>query len=64
MRAFRKFKRAVNRGIGPALWSAALDLGTAFKELENSVVCSCLQSGSRRASKPTRGWMSLEVEKG
>ena len=34
-RAFRKSKRAVNRGIGPALQSAALDLGAAFKALEN-----------------------------
>ena len=35
VRTFRKLKRAVNRGIGPALWSAALVLGMAFKALEN-----------------------------
>ena len=34
-RAFRKSERAVNRGIGPARQSAALDLGAAFKALEN-----------------------------
>ena len=45
------------------LWSAALDFGMACKAFEKSVVCSCLQSGSRGASKLIRGWMSLEVER-
>ena len=35
VRIFRKLEKAVNRGIGSALWSAALVCGMAFKALEN-----------------------------
>ena len=35
VRMFKKLERAVNRGIGSALWSAALVHGMALKSLEN-----------------------------
>ena len=44
VRIFKKLERAVNRGIGSALWSAALVRGMALKALEN------------RSSAPVCNW--------
>ena len=41
-RAFRKSKRAVKRGIGPARQSAALDLEAVFKALDDRTCALCV----------------------
>ena len=64
-RAFRKSKRAVNRGIGPARQSAALDLGAAFKALENrssAPVCNRGPVGLRNLLVVGCFWMLRELE--
>ena len=64
-RAFRKSKRAVNRGIGSARQSAALDLGAAFKALENrssAPVCNRGPVGLRNLLVVGCFWMLRELE--
>ena len=64
-RAFRKSKRAVCRGIGPARQSAALDLDAAFKVLENrsaAPVCNRGPVGLRNLLVAGCFWMLRELE--
>ena len=64
-RAFRKSKRAMNRGIGPARQSEALDLGAAFKALENrssAPVCNRGPVGLRNLLVVGCFWMLRELE--
>ena len=64
-RAFRKSKRAVNRGIGPARQSAALDLEAAFKALDNrscAPVCDRGPMGLRNLIVVGCFWMLRELE--
>ena len=64
-RAFRKSKRAVNRGIGPARQSAALNLVAAFKALEGRThdpVCDRGHVGLRNLIVVGCFWMLRELE--
>ena len=64
-RAFRKSKRAVNRGIGPARQSAALDLEAAFKALDDRTcapVCDRGPVGLRNLIVIGCFWMLRELE--
>ena len=64
-RAFRKSKRAVCRGIGPARQSAALDLEAAFDALKNrssAPVCNRGPVGLRNLLVPGCFWMLRELE--
>ena len=64
-RAFRRSKRAVNRGIGPALQPAALNLEAAFKAWEgrtHNPVCDRRPVGLRNLIVVGWFWMLREVE--
>ena len=51
----------VNRGIGPARQSAALDLEAAFKALDDRS-CAPVCDRGPGASKFDRGWLLLDAE--
>ena len=61
-RAFRESQRAVNRGIGPARQSAALDLEAAFKALDDRTCALVCDRGLVGLRKFDRGWLLLDVE--